>query len=300
MDNPTNAQDHSTIASSGTGLPLVMMGRYQASEGEHFAPHRHVGHELIVWRSGNILCEIGQGEDRLVIRTYPGMVTLVPGGVIHADTATTAYDHVYALFGTDLPLPGLDRPQVFHDTANSDLERLLLTLEQEFNGHAAYRTEMVDLLCRQLVIRLLRLEQEQDVSSAELLVRRAERLLAERHADNPDLQALAAELGVSSATLRAKFMQLRGCSPKAYLTRVRVKHALGHIRHSSHSLDVVASLSGYSSSGHLWRDVKQVTGRPPGAFRHGTFEETEEALSVVVGPDTADRSKPTAVRFLKI
>ncbi|WP_407572663.1 helix-turn-helix domain-containing protein [Deinococcus altitudinis] len=280
MNNSTNASENAQIASAtkiakhdavnatpSTGSEVALVGRYQAPAGVNFGQHHHVGHELIVWRTGQAQCRIGVGARQQVITTYPGMVSLMPGLTVHADVAMSAYSHVYVIFSSNLTLPGLEEPRVFSDDENGSLEHLLLSLEQEFNSEHSYRQSMVELLHQQIAVRLLRLGEQREISPAERLVQRLERLIEERYASGPSLEALAAELGTSPSNLRAKFSQLRTYSPKTYLTEVRVKHALGHIRSSSLSLEAIALMTGYASSSHLWRDVKHLTGMTPGSFR---------------------------------
>ncbi len=277
MSNPTNAAHDSRNARPGepqavggpvsTGSMVALVGHYRARAGVHFEAHHHVGHELIVWRTGHIECRVGLGAEQQVIMTYPGMISLTPGFTVHSDLALTPYSHVYVIFSSDLALPGLERPRFFSDDANGSLEHLLLAMEHEFNSEYPYRGTMTELLHQQLAVRLLRLGGQQETSPAEKLVQQLERLIEERYASNPNLQDLAAELGTSTSNLRAKFAQLRPYSPKAYLSEVRVKHVLGHIRSSSLSLEAIATLTGYASSGHLWRDVKHITGMTPGSFR---------------------------------
>lgn len=269
--SPRGERDQNEAPSTGSSLGLV--GQYHAAAGVAFGQHHHVGHELIVWRTGQAQCRIwpsalqDAGAPPQVVTTYPGLISLLPGSTVHADLALSAYSHVYVIFSSDLTLPGLDQPRFFSDDENGSLEHLLLSLEQEFNSEYRYRQAMVDLLHQQLAVRLLRLGEQREISPAERLVQRLERLIEERYASNPNLQSLAAELGTSPSNLRAKFAQLRACSPKAYLSEVRVKHALGHIRSSSLSLEAIASMTGYASASHLWRDVKHLTGQRPGAFR---------------------------------
>ena len=277
MSNPRNAGPDSTIARllapveadpvTSTGATLELVGQYRARAGVNFEPHHHVGHELIVWRTGHIECHIGVGEGQQAITTYPGMITLMPGMTVHSDVGLTAYSHVYVIFRSNLTIPGMETSRVFADDQHGSLEQLLLSLEREFNSDHSHRETMLNLLHQQLALCLHRLGVQHGYSPAEPLVQQLERLIEERYADNPNLQDLAAELGTSTSNLRAKFAQLRPYSPKAYLSEVRVKHALGLIRSSSLSLETIASLTGYSSSGHLWRDVRNITGMTPGSFR---------------------------------
>jgi len=291
VHNSTNASGHAQIArgergprgerdqsdAPSTRSSVALGGQSHAAAGVAVGQHHHVGHELIVWRTGQAQCRIWRtalqdaGAPPQVVTTYPGLISLLLGSTVHADLTLSAYSHVYVIFGSDLTLPGpgLNQPRFFLDDENGSLGHLLLSLEQEFNSEYSYRQAMVELLHQQLAVRLLRLGEQREISAAERLVQQLERLIEERYASTPNLQSLAAELGTSPSNLRAKFAQLRSRSPKICLSEVRVKHALGHIRSSSLFLEAVASMTSYASASHLWRDVKHLTGQRPGAFRLG-------------------------------
>jgi transcriptional regulator GlxA family with amidase domain len=68
--------------------------------------------------------------------------------------------------------------------------------------------------------------------------------------------------------LRAYFARLRGCSPLAYVQKVRLQHAWMFLTTSDITLDRIAELSGYDSASHLSRHVKRACGKSPGSLRH--------------------------------
>ena len=289
MDNPGDARTNPKIASlapesaeavSRWPCPaLSVAGQYRVRERQNYALHHHPGHELIVWRSGQVEVQLGQGHDQRVITVSPGMVTLWPGQLRHADRAVSAYSHVYLIFEADLGLPGSHKPLLLHDDEASSVERLVLAIEREFNGERPHRGHLLTLQLEQLMLMLLRL-QTAAPDAAERLVRRLERLIEERYAENPSIAALAAELKTSSSNLRAQFARRRGFSPKSYLRQVRLQRALGDIRSSTLALEDIAQHNGYTSAGHLWHDVRDLTNRTPGSFRQdgsGAFGDAARA-----------------------
>ena len=261
------AQNANAPAHRAFGAALSFVGRYRAREAVPFPAHHHSGHEVIVWHTGQVeLGWVQHGETHQLL-THPGMVTVMPGGITHWDTPRKGYSHHFMLFEGNLSLPGFERPRHFLDDHSGSMERLLLALDAEFNQQQSGREEMLDLLLRQFEVGLLRLEGKKTLNLTDQLVQQAQRLLEERCTENPSIQSIARELGISVSHLRAQFAMAGQGSPKKHLQKVRVKRAIQHLQTSSLSLEALAALLGYASAGHLSREVKQLTGWTPGQIR---------------------------------
>ncbi|WP_037869331.1 AraC family transcriptional regulator [Streptomyces sp. SPB074] len=116
---------------------------------------------------------------------------------------------------------------------------------------------------RETVLRLLQTAQAPRVLAAidahDPVVPRAVRLLTERIAEPWTLDALAAEVGASRATLSRRFKQATSMTPTQYLKRLR----LGEARHRM--VVRAASAVGYRSAPHFSRDYRLVYGTSPAA-----------------------------------
>lgn len=223
-------------------------------------PHHHPIVELVYYLEGQVQCRIGEE----VVACEPGMVRLMPMGVIHGEIARTRW----ACFCLWVETPTtLLWPSVYIDDANRTFGTLFGLLVREWSSQAPERAEMVDHLMQQLDILLRRAYDQRSLSSGERLVREGERLLKERFATPVTISAIAEELRVSPSYLRSQFVRLRGHTPMSYLQIVRAQHAVALIRNSDLSLEAIARLCGYDSSSHLSRHVKQATGQRPGTFR---------------------------------
>lgn len=84
--------------------------------------------------------------------------------------------------------------------------------------------------------------------------------------ENISLDALAKECGIGRFWLIKAFKSHWGIPPYAYLTNVRVRHALGLLR-DGQALAEVAFACGFSDQSHLTRMFKRSIGVTPGAFR---------------------------------
>ncbi|QYG95041.1 AraC family transcriptional regulator [Iamia sp. SCSIO 61187] len=96
------------------------------------------------------------------------------------------------------------------------------------------------------------------------------RALEARPAHPWTVARLAAEVGVSRATLARRFTALVGEPPMGYLTRWRLTRAVDLLRRTDASVDAIARQVGYESGDALAVAVKRVYGVRPGAFRTRT------------------------------
>ena len=80
------------------------------------------------------------------------------------------------------------------------------------------------------------------------------------------VEELSERLGVSKSHLVRTFTAAIGMPPGRYLTTVRIEAAQRLLLHREYTLDVVASLCGFSGANYLCRVFKKETG--PGRCRH--------------------------------
>jgi AraC-like DNA-binding protein len=198
------------------------------------------------------------------IDTRPGFMLVVPPRTVHHDVAIGRYSQYFIQFRTQQSHPWLlEAP---HE-ADPALEFVFASIARESDGHASHREELLGLLLAQFEVLLERSHQRQPRSRLERLVHQVEAIFQERHRERLSLTALVEELGISEATLRYQFQQVRGKAPKTVLQEIRTRNALRLIGSSSLNLDEIAARCGFDSASHLARFVKQYTGHTPGQFR---------------------------------
>ena len=73
--------------------------------------------------------------------------------------------------------------------------------------------------------------------------------------------------GFPRATLSAPLPAAVGVPPGRYLTTVRVEAAMRLLLHREYTLDVIASLCGFSGANYLCRVFKKETGQSPAQWR---------------------------------
>lgn len=81
--------------------------------------------------------------------------------------------------------------------------------------------------------------------------------------------SLAKEAGVSERTLLRCFQRAVGCSPREYITRLRIRRAKALLLDDAQSLNIteIAFLVGYNDSNYFSRQFRLVTGKSPKRFR---------------------------------
>ena len=81
------------------------------------------------------------------------------------------------------------------------------------------------------------------------------------------VEELSERLGVSKSHLVRAFTAALGVSPGRYLTSVRIEAAMRLLLHREYTLDVIASLWGFSGANYLCRVFKKTTGQSPTQWR---------------------------------
>lgn len=81
------------------------------------------------------------------------------------------------------------------------------------------------------------------------------------------VEELSERLGVSKSHLVRAFHQAMGVSPGKYLTEIRIHAVKQLLLHREYSLDVIASLCGFSGGNYLCRVFKKEVGVSPAMWR---------------------------------
>ena len=93
------------------------------------------------------------------------------------------------------------------------------------------------------------------------------------------VEELSERLGVSKSHLVRTFTAAIGVPPGRYLTTVRIEAAQRLLLHREYTLDVVASLCGFSGANYLCRVFKKETGQSPAQWRAMAGHAVQSGLS---------------------
>ena len=241
-------------------IHILSAGAYAAAKGVDFPPHQHAQWELVYYRSGALECVMA-GESS---PGYPGLIWLTPPKVTHAERAVNAYANFYVALEIRNPQ---DWPAFLDDDADRSVERICQQIVIEAGRANPERSQLMDLLAKQLALVLNRVASEKAVARPALVVSRAERVIEERCAQPLTIRDVAKAVHCSPSALRSYFQTTRRSSPREHLQQVRLGRAIGFLRTSNLKLDAVAELCGYDSASHLTRCVKKAMGKTPGQLR---------------------------------
>jgi len=99
------------------------------------------------------------------------------------------------------------------------------------------------------------------------LIERAQTLITARADRAISLPALARELKIGYSHFRQVFKARTGVSPKRFQQELRIRRAQEFLANTDKSLEEIAELLGFSSSFHLSRQFKDLTGTAPRHWR---------------------------------
>lgn len=111
------------------------------------------------------------------------------------------------------------------------------------------------------------------------LVQEAMEDIRANYADLYGVEELSERLGVSKSHLVRTFTAALGMPPGRYLTKVRVEAAMRLLLHREYTLDVIASLCGFSGANYLCRVFKKETGHSPAQWRAMAGQSLRPGLS---------------------
>jgi AraC-like DNA-binding protein len=101
------------------------------------------------------------------------------------------------------------------------------------------------------------------------------------------VEELSERLGVSKSHLVRTFTAAVGVPPGKYLVQVRIEAAMRLLLHREYSLEVIASLCGFSGANYLCRVFKKETGQTPSQWRALAARSSVAGLS----PDESRREQ---------
>ena len=153
-------------------LHVLRAGPWSAAAGKDYPLHRHNSWELVYYHAGHIDCLI----DDQVHDIRPGVLYVIPPGIVHSDIAHTAYKSFWIQFET----PGVPWSGSYYDDPDHTIGRICAAVVREFEQRAMSYGGMSTLLLWQLHIHLNRMCDHPQPSAAEQIVRHAEGIVAER------------------------------------------------------------------------------------------------------------------------
>ena len=150
---------------------------------------------------------------------------------------------------------------------------LMDRLAEEKAAHSRARSQLAYALLCELA------DADSAASALPPLVQAAIEDIRANYAGLYGVEELSERLGVSKSHLVRTFTAAIGVPPGKYLTTVRVEAAQRLLLHREYTLDVVASLCGFSGANCLCRVFKKETGHSPAQWRAMAGHAEQSGLS---------------------
>lgn len=150
---------------------------------------------------------------------------------------------------------------------------LLGRLSAEKESHSRARSQLAYALLCELA------DADSAAPALPPLVTAAIEDIRENYAGLYGVEELSERLGVSKSHLVRTFTAAVGVPPGKYLTTVRIEAAQRLLLHREYTLDIIASLCGFSGANYLCRVFKKETGQSPAQWRALTGRATVSGLT---------------------
>ncbi len=216
------------------------------------------------WEIGYVLSGGGELHCQHVHKLCRHTAFLIPPNMDHYEHSLESMDTLWvAMRGTRLTELSTDNPviDVCPQLAKA-FEDLWLTAER---ADAGCGVEM-DALTTFILTRFLRLTQDSTAASAGCIDDAIGWL--NRHFDQPiTIAAVAGRFGCSEGYFYRTFRKQTGQTPVAYLTSIRMQHAIEAMRRTTLTIDRIARSVGYRDGLYFSRIFSKATGVSPTEYR---------------------------------
>ena len=218
-------------------------------------PHSHKTYQIIICMKDNCIFHTADGD----IDASPGTIIIIPPEIVHSFTSPPDSEKIYidgemnqvfqlssVTVVTDNDKgEGLKLTRMIYDNRHLDYE-YTLTLINAFNHFLLQRIKMYDNVF---------------LSVKEI----AEKISNSFYSADIDLNAILNQSGYAEDYIRARFKEIMGKTPTAFLTDIRINHAcyLIYVYKNILSLSEIAEKCGFVDYVYFSRRFKQITGLSP-------------------------------------
>lgn len=172
-----------------------------------------------------------------------------------------------------------ERPDVH---VGESLQRCVLRIASAMQGGAVFMDSQYEPLVQELVLELARHYVDPSVLSS---VQRATRpmdarimkslgLIRSRVKENPNLETIASDVGLSRSRFFEQFKACVGVTPQQYLDWARMAVATELLARGEENLAEISDTLGFSAPSHFARFFAQHMGVSPSEYRRGIIVET--------------------------
>lgn len=223
--------------------------------------HHHNYLELIYFITGKAQVMTPQGKEGLTLYD----VLIHPKNVPHREFVDLHNrQEIYNIaVRSDITLD-IDQSFILKDTTGN-LRRVFSMLHDQANHPGIMQEELLDQLIRLMITYLRKSAAEHSLFEISMVDRIIE-YVQENYMNPLTVKELADHVHVSESYLSRKMTAHTGMSPVKYVNYVRIENAKLALK-TEHSIEEIASLTGFRDSKYFTTVFKRQTGLPPSVFR---------------------------------
>ena len=234
-------------------------------------PHSHYFTEIFYIKSGSGYMKI----ENETVPVQANSLILLGAQVLHTEFSDSSDPLDYYVLGVEGLKINTDRTvtySIINTSANSStirncFENILQEMNNKRDGYAEicqhYLAILILLICRKDHVSYELVDQQN--SSREC--HKAKCYIEANYHDKITLDSLAANCNLTKYYLSHKFSELYGKSPIAYLTEVRIAVAKDLLKTTNHSIEEIASATGFSSSSYFSQTFQKICAMSPQQYR---------------------------------
>lgn len=236
---------------------------------EFIPPHTHEHATVTVLLDG--MFEETYGLSRMACEAKS--VLLRPAGEQHADHVGRSGAHNFVFELTDAQLQRIQAYAPLFDEVAHLRDPRLIALVQRMRAEVHAKDEAADLVLEGLALEFLAhairtRESSRQARRVPVWLRRAEEMMRDCFAqEGLQMRDIAATVGVHPVYFARLFKAHYGCTPGAYVRRLRVEWAALQLKAGTCSIAEIALGAGFADQSHFGRVFKRQMGYSPGVWR---------------------------------
>lgn len=216
--------------------------RFSHTPGDYVMPARHSGTELVFYREGTGTTII----DGVLYEYGPNSLAVISPDTTHDETTGTPSEVFFCIFEAGEGAAGIE--SAFYPDkgpVTADIYELMCRIESEMRLKQIHYEERVNLLLRELLIVIRRLEDQRTDNRG--IIDYVKRMLKEDPGRNVDFHIIAESVGYSYDRFRHLFREQTGVSPSQYLLTLRIAAAKKLLENEALPLSRVGMLCGFQN-----------------------------------------------------
>lgn len=234
-------------------------------------PHSHHFTEIFFIKSGHGYMQI-ENES---IPVFPNSLIVIGAQMTHTEYSDSADPLDYYVLGVeDLKLSVKQETEYLHlkdSSASPFIRQCFENILHEMHSRQEHYAEICQHYLAVLILYFCRKDniscEADSTQGSNSECYRVKRFIEHNYPEKITLDSLAHNSSLSKYYLSHRFSELYGKSPIAYLNEVRLANAKDLLLTTNHSIEEIASSTGFSSAGYFSQSFRKIYQKSPQQFR---------------------------------